>query len=170
MSWWQNLDLDSDSPHARLEAIKALAAAKDPRALQYLIDALGHDDDTQVRSRAALSLSNFPDDRSAEALAGALEDEKSMVRQAAAAALGHMGERRAVPFLVQLLQDPAAGVRTCAAFALRNLGWQASNAAEQGLYQQAMNEHEATMRGCGAAVASLVQELNTDPELRRKPD
>jgi HEAT repeat protein len=152
-----------------MEAIKALASAKDPRALQYLLDALSHDDDTQVRSRAALSLSNFRDDRSAEALAGALEDDKSVVREAAAAALGHMGERRAVPFLVRLLQDPVAGVRTCAAFALRNLGWQASNAPEQALYEQAMSEHEATMRGCGAAVASLVQELNSDPELLRKP-
>jgi HEAT repeat protein len=97
--------------HAGESGVRQVAAATlgdlhDPRAVDPLVDALLHDESTEVRAAAATALGGSADERAlrplVEVLVGSRDDE---VSQAAARALGRLGDPRAVPDLLAQLGD-----------------------------------------------------------------
>jgi len=107
---------------ARRNAVWALGAISDRRAVEPLTRTLGADADARVREQAAWALGALGDRAASEAVARALSDESDEVRQQAAWAAGALGDRRAVERLVAALNDSAAAVREQAAWALGAVG------------------------------------------------
>jgi HEAT repeat protein len=117
---------NSTDPKVRQYAAYLLGQAKNPRAIQPLIEALA-DFDKAVREQATLALSSIGK-AAVEPLAEAMKEEKWQTRYRAAEALGKIADERAVKPLIQGLKDNRDHVRYMAAKALRELG--DSNAIE----------------------------------------
>src|SRR3990170_1576535 len=86
-------DLKDNDLIVRLHAAKALGEAKDARAVEPLIAALG---DKGCGHTAAKALGEIKDFRAEEPLTSALKDESPAVRRNAAIALREMGKPEAV--------------------------------------------------------------------------
>ena len=132
--------LKNGNVDVRWMAAVALGDIGDPEAIPALMAALD-DEDTYVRSRAALALGEIGE----AALAGliaALRDGNDRVRWGAALALGEIGGSSAVEALVGALSDPDEGVRQRVAGALGDIG--------------------------EPAVPSLIEALRSDEEVRRQ--
>jgi HEAT repeat protein len=111
---------NSTDPQVRQYAAYLLGQAKNPRAIQPLIEALA-DFDKSVREQATLALSSIG--KSAiEPLAGAMKEKKWETRYRAAEALGKIADEKAVQPLIQALKDNRDHVRYMAAKGLRELG------------------------------------------------
>lgn len=100
------------SPSVKINALAALAATGDGRALDLLLDILQQDQSETV-------------------------DWKVPNRGKAALALGQLGDRRAVGALVAALKDRTPSVRSAAAEALCLLGWQPADDDAALLYLEA---------------------------------
>jgi HEAT repeat protein len=118
--------LDSTDPKVRQYAAYLLGKARNPRAIQPLITALG-DFDKSVREQAMLALS-ATGQAAIEPLSAAMKEPKWETRYRAAEALGKIADDRAVKPLIQGLKDNRDHVRYMAAKGLRELG--DSNAIE----------------------------------------
>lgn len=107
-------DLDSPDPQVRCLAADALSRVGEehrPRAGAAL-RALLHDEHSQIRYTAALSLGELGDDEALEALIEQVEgDGNPMARQAAVIALGLIGDARAAPYLIKALKSDNPDVR-----------------------------------------------------------
>jgi HEAT repeat protein len=111
---------NSTDPQVRQYAAYLLGQAKNPRAIQPLIEALA-DFDKSVREQATLALSSIG--KSAiEPLASAMKEKKWETRYRAAEALGKIADEKAVQPLIQALKDNRDHVRYMAAKGLRELG------------------------------------------------
>jgi HEAT repeat protein len=86
-----------------------------------LIDALGYQEDHNIRLTAASALGTIGDTRAVEPLIAALDDEQG-VSEVAALALGEIGDPRAVEPLTNSLGDDNWEVRSSAAKALGKIG------------------------------------------------
>jgi len=111
---------DSTDPNVRQYAAYLLGKAKNPRAIQPLVEALG-DFDKSVREQATLALSAIGK-AAVEPLALAMKEPKWETRYRAAEALGQIADEKAVKPLIQGLKDNRDHVRYMAAKGLRVLG------------------------------------------------
>ena len=123
--------------------------------IEGLIEALGQNEDKDVRSSAAVALGKIGDTRAVEPLIAALGDQNEVVRRGGAMALGKISDRWQIPPAVEPLivalgdEDRVTGdgigdvkdVRHYAADALDRLGWSpepgAAGAANRALMKAA---------------------------------
>jgi HEAT repeat protein len=117
---------ENTNPKIRQYAAYLLGRAKNPLAIQPLIEALA-DFDKSVREQATLALSSIG--KSAiKPLTEVLKEPRWETRYRAAEALGKMADETAVKPLIRALRDNRDHVRYIAAKGLRDLG--NSNAIE----------------------------------------
>jgi HEAT repeat protein len=107
-------------PQVRQYAAYLLGKAKNPRAIQPLIEALA-DFDKSVREQAMLALSTIGK-AAIEPLAEAMKEPRWETRYRAAEALGKIADEKAVQPLIQGLRDNRDHVRYMAAKGLHELG------------------------------------------------
>jgi HEAT repeat protein len=107
-------------PQVRQYAAYLLGKAKNPRAIQPLIESLA-DFDKSVREQATLALSTLGK-AAIEPLAEAMKEPKWETRYRAAEALGKIADEKAVQPLIQGLKDRRDHVRYMAAKGLNELG------------------------------------------------
>ncbi len=107
-------------PQVRQYAAYLLGKAKNPRAIQPLIEALA-DFDKSVREQATLALSAIGK-AAIEPLAEAMKEPQWETRYRAAEALGKIADEKAVQPLIQGLKDNRDHVRYMAAKGLQDLG------------------------------------------------
>jgi HEAT repeat protein len=86
-----------------------------------LVDALGFEDDHNVRLAAASALGRIGDKRAVKPLIKALDDRRR-VKEVAAQALGEIGDPRAVDSLVNTLGDKNWEIRSTVTKALGKIG------------------------------------------------
>jgi HEAT repeat protein len=147
--------LNDPDPDVREAALRVLAAAgtgihdggtwiHDDRAVEPLLHALGHKDDT-VRTDAASSLAQYKDRRAVPLLIAQLKDQGgNNARACAAFALGEIGDAAAVEALCARLKDePVDYVRDEAAVALGKIG---SPKALEALFQTVRDPERTGMR------------------------
>jgi HEAT repeat protein len=111
---------NSTDPQVRQYAAYLLGQAKNPRAIQPLIEALA-DFDKSVREQATLALSSIGK-AAIEQLTAAMKEKKWETRYRAAEALGKIADERVVQPLISALKDNRDHVRYMAAKGLRELG------------------------------------------------
>jgi HEAT repeat protein len=107
-------------PQVRQYAAYLLGKAKNPRAIQPLIESLA-DFDKSVREQATLALSTLGK-AAIEPLAEAMKEPKWETRYRAAEALGKIADEKAVQPLIQGLKDRRDHVRYMAAKGLNEIG------------------------------------------------
>jgi HEAT repeat protein len=107
-------------PQVRQYAAYLLGKAKNPRAIQPLIESLA-DFDKSVREQATLALSNLGK-AAIEPLAEAMKEPQWETRYRAAEALGRIADEKAVQPLIQGLKDRRDHVRYMAAKGLNEIG------------------------------------------------
>lgn len=107
-------------PQVRQYAAYLLGKAKNPRAIQPLIESLA-DFDKSVREQATLALSNLGK-AAIEPLAEAMKEPKWETRYRAAEALGKIADEKAVQPLIRGLKDRRDHVRYMAAKGLHEIG------------------------------------------------
>ena len=117
---------DNTDPVVRQYAAYLLGKAKNPRAIQPLIEALA-DFDKSVREQATFALSSIGK-AAIEPLTEAMKEPKWETRYRAAEAMGKIADEKAIRPLVQALKDNKEHVRYMAAKGLREIG--DSNAVE----------------------------------------
>ena len=142
-------DLKDNDLIVRLHAAKALGEAKDARAVEPLIAALGDkgcgytaanalakigkpaveplivalkNENPFVRRNAAEALGEIKDSSAVKPLINALNDNDLIVRRNAAKALGKIKDSSAEESLTSALKDESPAVRRNAAIALRDMG------------------------------------------------
>jgi HEAT repeat protein len=111
---------NSTDPQVRQYAAYLLGQAKNPRAIQPLIEALA-DFDKSVRQQATIALSSIGK-AAIEPLATAMKEKKWETRYRAAEALGKIADEKAVQPLIKALKDNRDHVRYMAAKGLREFG------------------------------------------------
>ncbi|HJX55842.1 MAG TPA: HEAT repeat domain-containing protein [Methanoregula sp.] len=110
---------NNTDPMVRQYAAYLLGKAKNPRAIQPLVEALG-DFDKSVREQAMLALSSIGK-AAIEPLTEAMKEPQWETRYRAAEALGKIADEKAVKPLIQALKDNRDHVRYMAAKGLRSL-------------------------------------------------
>lgn len=110
---------DNTDPMVRQYAAYLLGKAKNPRAIQPLVEALG-DFDKSVREQAMLALSSIGK-AAVEPLSAAMKEPQWETRYRAAEALGKIADEKAVKPLIKALKDNRDHVRYMAAKGLRSL-------------------------------------------------
>ncbi len=108
---------NNTDPMVRQYAAYLLGKAKNPRAIQPLVEALG-DFDKSVREQAMLALSSIGK-AAIEPLSAAMKEPQWETRYRAAEALGKIADEKAVKPLIQALKDNRDHVRYMAAKGLR---------------------------------------------------
>lgn len=111
---------DSTDPRVRQYAAYLLGRAKNPRAIQPLVEAMA-DFDKAVREQATLALSSIGKEAIGQ-LSDALKEPQWETRYRAAEALGRIADTKAVQPLIKALSDSRDHVRYMAAKGLRELG------------------------------------------------
>jgi len=117
-------NLSSSDPDKRLEGVKSLGASKDPKAIEYLIQAVG-DADVRVQAKAVQMLGDLRANDATPVLVQYLflRTTDANMKQLILAALGKIGDTRAAQPLIEFLHrdlDPAT--RGTAIFALGEIG------------------------------------------------
>jgi HEAT repeat protein len=155
-------------PEVRQYAAYLLGQAKNPRAIQPLIEALA-DFDKSVREQAMLALSAIGK-AAIDPLAEAMKEPKWETRYRAAEALGKIADEKAVQPLIQGLKDSRDHVRYMAAKGLHEFG--NSGAVEpliillkdENIYVRLMAVHALGAVGGKTVKAALKQALESEPE------
>jgi len=93
MIWWWLRSLKTRDRFRFMKAADELAAAREPRAVPQLIEALAESDDW-IRETAAHALGEIGDHRAIEPLSHLVEDDIDVVRQAAIEALTRIDPHR----------------------------------------------------------------------------
>ena len=114
---WKPKEKRTIEQEVKIEDISRLKSLRD---VDRLISALGDEYNAHkfVREAAAHALGKIGDERAAEPLINALEDEKEDVRWTAAEALGEIGDVRAVEPLMRAFRDGDDIMRSDAEYAL----------------------------------------------------
>ena len=155
-------------PQVRQYAAYLLGQAKNPRAIQPLIEALA-DFDKSVREQATLALSAIGK-AAIEPLAEAMKEPQWETRYRAAEALGKIADEKAVQPLIQGLKDNRDHVRYMAAKGLHELG--DSGAAEpliillkdENIYVRLMAVHALGALGGKKVKAALKKALESEQD------
>jgi HEAT repeat protein len=157
---------EHSDPQVRQYAAYLLGQAKNPRAIQPLIEALA-DFDKSVREQATLALSTIGK-AAIEPLAEAMKEPKWETRYRAAEALGKIADEKAVQPLIQGLKDSRDHVRYMAAKGLHDLG--DSDAVEpliillrdENIYVRLMAVHALSALGGKKVQKALDKALETE--------
>ena len=155
-------------PQVRQYAAYLLGQAKNPRAIQPLIEALA-DFDKSVREQATLALSTIGK-AAIEPLAEAMKEPQWETRYRAAEALGRIADEKAVQPLIQGLKDNRDHVRYMAAKGLSDLG--DSDAVEpliillrdENVYVRLMAVHALSILGGKKVKAALKKALEYEQD------
>jgi HEAT repeat protein len=119
--WWAIRRLKRSTDEAgRLQAVRTLAQARTPLAVEDLVHAL-HDPSPEIRREAAIALGEIKDPRAVPALLEVLNDPASNLKLEITETLGKIGHPSAVPDLILLLQSARLDVRLAAILALRQI-------------------------------------------------
>ena len=159
-------------PQVRQYAAYLLGKAKNPRAIQPLIESLA-DFDKSVREQATLALSNLGK-AAIEPLAEAMKEPKWQTRSRAAEALGKIADEKAVRPLISGLKDSRDHVRYMAAKSLHEIG--DSDAVEplmillrdENTYVRTMAVHALGALGGKNVKATLEAMLESEPDEKVK--
>ena len=111
---------NNTDPNVRQYAAYLLGKAKNPRAIQPLVEALG-DFDKSVREQSMLALTAIGK-AAIEPLSTAMKEPKWETRYRAAEALGKIADEKAIKPLIQALKDSRDHVRYMATKGLREIG------------------------------------------------
>ncbi len=141
-------DLKDNDLIVRLHAAKALGEAKDARAVEPLIAALG---DKSCGHTAANALAKIGKP-AVETLIVALKNENPFVRRNAAEALGEIKDASAVKPLINALKDNDLIVRRNAAKALGKIK---DSSAEESLTSALKDESPAVRRNAAIALREM---------------
>jgi HEAT repeat protein len=117
-------NLNSDDPAKRLQGVKSLTTSKDPKAIEYLLQAVG-DDDVRVKAKAIDGLADLRATEATPVLIQQLflRSTEPFVEQRILASLGKIGDPRATqPILEFLQQDLNQETRGTAIYALGDIG------------------------------------------------
>jgi HEAT repeat protein len=155
-------------PQVRQYAAYLLGQAKNPRAIQPLIESLA-DFDKSVREQATLALSAIGK-AAIEPLAEAMKEPRWETRYRAAEALGRIADEKAVQPLIQGLKDNRDHVRYMAAKGLSDLG--DSDAVEpliillkdENVYVRLMAVHALSILGGKKVKAALKKALESEQD------
>jgi len=112
--------LSDDDPDKRLEAVKSLGDSNDPKAIDYLIQAV-NDPDGRVQAKAVDYLGRLHAADSTPFLVQKLftVGTKERLRQRIVMTLGKIGDPRAShPLLQYVMQDGNADIRGCGIYAI----------------------------------------------------
>ena len=137
--------LRSDDPSDRLDAVRALGKSNDPKALEFLIEALG-DKDLRVRVKAIEMLGELRARDAAPVLIQQLflRTNNAKVKQRILAALAKIGDPQAAkPIMEFLRRDLDKDTRGNAIYALGDIG---AIEAESTLKEIAESETDATLK------------------------
>jgi HEAT repeat protein len=116
--------MNNDDPEKRLEGVKSLAQSKDPKAIEFLVEALG-DSDMRVKAKAIDALGNLRANEATPVLIQHLflRDTEPYVKNRILASLGKIGDPRATKPIVEFMQrDLDTDTRGTAIFALGEIG------------------------------------------------
>lgn len=116
--------LNSEEPEKRLESVKSLGESKDPKAVEYLVQALG-DPDMRVKAKAIDTLGDLRATDATPVLIQHLflRETDEDVKQRILASLGKIGDPEATPSIVEFLRrDLDPDVQGTAIFALGEIG------------------------------------------------
>jgi HEAT repeat protein len=116
--------LNSDDPSERLKGLKSLSESSDPKAIEYLVQALG-DSDMRIKAKAIDSCGNLRATDATPVLIQQLflRGTDPEVKQRILAALGKIGDARAAkPIQEFLSRDLDHATRGTAIFALGEVG------------------------------------------------
>jgi HEAT repeat protein len=117
-------NLSSSDPDKRLEGVKSLGASKDPKAIEYLVQAVG-DTDVRVQVKAIQMLGDLRANDATPILVQYLflRTTDPKMKQLILAALGKIGDTRAAQPLIEFLhRDLDRATRGTAIFALGEIG------------------------------------------------
>jgi hypothetical protein len=119
--------INDASPDVRVQAVWAIAAARNPRAIPWLIEALDHEQDSDVQMALIATLGAVPTEdgvarlvRATEA-GGMLVRKPTAIRLRAVEALAEAGTPSARQALQQLMQDRDREIRTAVEQAIGRL-------------------------------------------------
>jgi len=117
-------NLNSDDPAKRLQGLKSLTDSKDPKAIEYIVGAIG-DSDMRIKAKAIDALGNLRATEATPVLVQHLflRDTDADVKQRILASLGKIGDPRAAKPIGEFLErdlDPA--MRGTAIYALGDIG------------------------------------------------
>ena len=116
--------MDSDDPAERLKGVKSMAESSDPKAVEYLVQALG-DPDMRVKAKAIDACGNL---RAADATPVLIQQlflrtTDPEVKQRILASLGKIGDQRAAKPIEEFLgHDLDQATKGTAVFALGDIG------------------------------------------------
>jgi HEAT repeat protein len=150
-------NLKSEDAGKRLEAVKSLGASNDPKAVEYLIGALG-DPDMRIEAKSVDMLGELRATDATQVLIQHLflKTTEPQMKQRILAALGKIGDPRAAKPIVEFLQrdlDPAT--RGTAIYALGDIG---SPDALVVLQQITDADKDATARRLAGEAANKVRQ------------
>ena len=129
--WWPAfLQIKSNDPEARLQAVQRLADSDSTRAFDSLAEAI-KDEDMRVSRAAVTAIGKINGEKATAVLLNALADHHPELRQAAVDALRNKPADHVIAALVSVLNDFDAGVRGRAARVLEAMRWRPSNAKEE---------------------------------------
>jgi HEAT repeat protein len=159
-------------PQVRQYAAYLLGKAKNPRAIQPLVESLA-DFDKSVREQATLALSSIGK-AAVESLADAMKAPKWETRYRAAEALGRIADEKAVQPLITGLKDRRDHVRYMAAKGLHEIG--DSDAVEpliillkdENTYVRTMAIHALSTLGGRNVKAAFKKALETEQDEKVK--
>ncbi len=159
-------------PQVRQYAAYLLGKARNPRAIQPLVESLA-DFDKSVREQATLALSSIGK-AAVESLADAMKAPKWETRYRAAEALGRIADEKAVQPLITGLKDRRDHVRYMAAKGLHEIG--DSDAVEpliillkdENTYVRTMAIHALSTLGGRNVKAALKKALETEQDEKVK--
>lgn len=133
--------LNSEEPEKRLESVKSLGDSKDPKAVEYLVQALG-DPDMRVKAKAIDTLGDLRATDATPVLIQHLflRETDEDVKQRILASLGKIGDPQATPSIVEFLRrDLDPDVQGTAIFALGEIGASDALPALAGIQETSKN-------------------------------
>jgi len=148
--------LESEDAEKRLEAVKSLGTSKDPKATEYIIQAIG-DPDVRVQVKAIALLGDLRATDATPILIQYLSRRttETNMKQLILASLGKIGDPRAAQPIIEFLhRDLDRATRGTAIFALGEIG--APEAVET-LSQIAAADPDSTVRRLATEALNKVQ-------------
>jgi HEAT repeat protein len=135
--------LAADNDATAEDAAKKLAAEKDPKALDYMLDALAVGGSPKVQATLLAGLAGRKEPKAVDVLKHFAKNRNAELRKKAVTALGEYPGPATVPVLLEALSDPVEDVRAAGALAL---GKRKERQAEPRLVKLLQHKDEAAAK------------------------